>query len=135
MNDPAKTQQVVDKYLQDYPIDRDTVNTFTPGDTLTKVIIGYDTTVNHVHDTVSSVITKTVTRNITIRDTLRIQLPPDTKAIEGYKKLLVGKDNDAALQAERYKTEQALVDYWRIRFWILVAVVGLLIAAKFYFKI
>lgn len=135
MNDPDKTKQVVDKYLQDYPIDRDTIITHIPGDTLLKVIIGYDTTVNHVHDTVFNTITKTVTRNISIHDTTKIQLPPDTKTIEGYKKILSSKDNDAALKAERFKTEQGLVDYWRIRFWILVGIISILIGLKFYFKL
>jgi hypothetical protein len=135
MNDPAKTQKVVDKYLQDYPIDRDTVTTFIPGDTLTKVLIGYDTTINNIRDTVYSSITKTITRNVSIHDTTKIQLPPDAKIIEGYKKLLNGKDNDAALQAERFKTEQGLVDYWRIRFWGLLIAICILIAIKFYFKI
>lgn len=170
LNDPAKTQQVVDKYLQDYPVNHDTIITYLPGDTITSMLIGYDTvwqknpqfpaifgdtlSIDSFHyvgsgrtlipggilflDSImqEKQVVKTITKTVTIQGPVKmVQLPPDTKAIEGYKKLLSDKDNDAAVKAEQFKTEQVLVDYWRIRFWILVTATGLLIAAKFYFKL
>jgi hypothetical protein len=58
LKDADKTQNVVNKYLQTHPARTDTVTRVKSGDTVTQLLIGYDTTL--VRDTINKEITRTI---------------------------------------------------------------------------
>lgn len=133
---PEKIQKVVDYYVKDYPIKTDTV--LVHGDTMTNVIIGYDTTISVVpiHDTTErlhdTVIVKRITTTKTVHDTAYIQ---DNKAIAAAQKLLITKD--ALIDAYKLQISDDRKDIakWKFRFWLLIILLALCLGLTLYLKL
>lgn len=114
LNDADKTQHVVNKYLQTHPARTDTVTSIIPGDTVTTLLIAYDTTT--VRDTVNHLntikVTQTVTKYINRVDTL-IKVVTDNRLLQVCQESLANSDYDkkqatidvkaAKVEASKYK--------------------------------
>lgn len=125
LNDADKTQNVVNKYLQTHPARTDTVTSYIPGDTVTSLLIAYDTTmvrdtVNH-RDTVK--VNQTVTKYIKRVDTMLIK-------INNFDLL---KECQTGLAKSEYDRKQGVVnieaakvdaDKWKLYFILLCVTVG-----------
>lgn len=131
LNNPEKTQNIVNKYLETHPARTDTVNRFIPGDTITQLLVGYDTTV--VHDTLNrrdTIKIRTTTEKIITRvDTFERKINNYdllTECQQGLAK--VDFDRKQALIDKQAASAEA--DKWRFRFWLvlIIFIVSLAIA-------
>jgi hypothetical protein len=128
----SKTQQVVDAYIMRTPFKVDTTYKYLPGDTLTQVLVGYDTafikgdTVNRI-DTVK--IKETTLKVRTVRDTV-IKTVTDNRMLSGCQQSLLVKE--AEYLTAKTGQDEAKVDArkWMYRFWGLV--VGIILAVGVY---
>lgn len=123
MNDPSKTQQVVNHYLETNPLHSDTLIQYVKGDTITNEHTQTDTLTtvytlqgDTVHD-VKTVI-KTVTQIKNIHDTTRITIKDKSFEAALQTDLIAQKTLNTNLQSE-LKDETAAKNKW---FWILIAV-------------
>jgi hypothetical protein len=142
LDSEKKTQNVVNAWIKSHPLTIDTSFIYLPGDTTTTLLIGYDTTT--VRDTVTKIITQTVTKTKTVtntvHDTVKVTIAcsgvkDPCALLKGAQDGLVSKMNqyDAqVLEAKRQvleaKRQELLADKWRFRFWVLVSVIGFLVA-------
>lgn len=118
-----KTQHVVNKWLETHPARIDTLVNTRPGDTVTQLLVAYDTTL--VKDTVTNVFTKVIYRTNTITRSIH-----DTTTVTiRDNRLLIACQN--GLAASDYNAKQAKVsadqfkltaDRWKLYFWILIAI-------------
>lgn len=121
LKDTDKTQRVVNAYLIKHPARIDTFYSYKPGDTVTQLIIGYDTTI--VRDTINRrdtfKITETKLKIQTIHDTV-------TKTIIDNKLLQACQDG---LAKNDYDKKQATLDKqaadnraasWKLKFWLSI---------------
>lgn len=111
LRDPVKTQNVVNAWMKTANFKTDTLVKFLPGDTTTTLLIAYDTTT--VHDTVTNMREKVITKTKTITNTVH-----DTVSVTIVNNDLVNK-YQAQLQAsvaERDKIKED-VTKWRALFW------------------
>jgi hypothetical protein len=134
LKNPEKTQRVVTKWLKDQPFKTDTTYITKPGDTVTQLLIGYDTTV--VRDTINKVVERTVTKTKTItnyiHDTTTITVF-DKKLLNACQQTLKGVDND--LQAKKIEADRqkVIIAGWRLKFFGLLA--ALVVAGSIYLLI
>lgn len=125
LNDADKTQHVVNKYLETHPARTDTVTSYIPGDTVTSLLVSYDTTV--VRDTLNRrdtvKVKETLTKYINRVDTV-------VKTINNFDLL---KECQTGLATSEYERKQAAVDVkaaqvdagkWKIYFILLCIGVG-----------
>lgn len=136
INDPKKTQKVVDSYIKGHPSENDTAYKIIPGDTITQIIIGYDTAfkVDTVMNTVEKTVTKTINNTRTIRDTVRITVTDNTAFAVAQKAVYV---KDALLTAKDIQIKELKGDVsgWRWKFWLLVLIIALVVGLLLYVKL
>lgn len=124
LRDPVKTQNVVNAWMKTANFKTDTLVKFLPGDTTTTLLIAYDTTT--VHDTVTNmrekVITKTKTITNTVHDTVRVTIV-NNDLVNKYQAQL------QASVAERDKLKDD-IDKWRGLFWGVAILAGLYISFR-----
>jgi hypothetical protein len=136
LKDTDKTQHVVSAWMKKQNFKADTVFNFIPGDTITTLLIAYDTAT--IHDTVTDavdqmVITTTRTITNTIHDTVKVTL----KCADGADPCALLKKSEAdlvnnSIVLEEHKTGEERnkldADKWKFRFWALVTILGILVA-------
>lgn len=113
-----KTQQVVDAWLQRTPIGTDTAYKYLPGDTVTQILIGYDTAYikgDTVHKVDTIKIKERAIKLLTVRDTL-VKTITDNRLVTGCQTAL----NNALLAK---KDSDALAVKWKWKFWGLLAII------------
>lgn len=123
-----KTQRVVDAWLQRNPVRADTSYVYSPGDTITHLLIGYDTTV----------VTDTFNRVDTIRikeRTVKLQLVHDTltRTITDPRLLNECQRSNAELRAREVEAKSD-ADKWMVRFWACIGIVLAALGAIAFFK-
>ena len=135
LNSEKKTQNVVNAWLKAHPLNIDTNFVFLPGDTTTTLLVSYDTAT--VHDTVTNItekiVTKTKTVTNTVHDTVKV-----TIGCSGVKEpcaLLKAAQDGLASKMSQYdqqvletKRQELRADKWKFRFWLGVSILALLIA-------
>lgn len=130
LKDADKTQNVVNKYLQTHPTRTDTVTRIKSGDTITQLLIGYDTTL--VRDTINRETTRTIYQTKII-----VKHVTDTVERTITNNALLQACQDG-LSGSEYKYKQAILDAkdnrlnagkWRLYFIIsiLASVISLVL--------
>lgn len=135
LNSEKKTQNVVNAWLKAHPLKIDTNFVYLPGDTTTTLLINYDTAT--VRDTVTKVITQTVTKTKTITNTVHdtVKVTIGCSGIKEPCAMLKAAQDGLASKMNQYdqqvldtQRQKLLADKWRFRFWVLVSVIGFLVA-------
>lgn len=139
LKDTEKTNRVVAKWLQTNPLKIDTFTTYRTGDTITQLLIAYDTT--HITDTLKfgiSVdcpkITKTVYKTITRVDTL-VKTIMDNRLIAACQKNLATYDYDKKQAIVARDGALVSLRMWKLKFWAVVVGLGIVGASIIAFRI
>jgi hypothetical protein len=131
-----KTQQVVDKWLECNPVKIDTNYVYKPGDTITHLLIGYDTTV--LRDTLNRIDTIRIKERTlklqTVHDTVTRTINGDNRLLNECQRAIAGKE--AAVQDARAKENdaRAAANKWIIRFWSLIGIIVVILAVTVFLK-
>lgn len=133
LNDSDKTQQVVNKYLETHPARTDTFTRVIPGDTITQLIVGYDTTV--LHDTVNNhvSVTKTITKIVTRVDTIERRII-DNKLLQACQDGLAKVDYDKKQAVLDKQAAESKANGWRLKFWVVVLIMTIGIGALIFLR-
>jgi hypothetical protein len=122
LNNPQKTQHVVTKWLKDQPFGTDTTIITKPGDTVTQLLIGYDTTI--VRDTISHTdtvkVTQRVYKTVTRVDTL-VRTIIDNRLLSTCQTNLRSVDDNLKSKINEWEKEKIRAAKWVLMFWALVA--------------
>lgn len=129
LRDPEKTQHVINAWLIKQPLKIDTTISYLPGDTVTTLVVAYDTTT--VRDTVTQMverqIVKTRTVTNTIHDTVKIKIT-DPRLLKACQDGLATNANALIKQTQDTEAQKILTGKWQLRFWSIVLVIGFIIA-------
>lgn len=134
LNDSDKTQQVVNKYLETHPARTDTISKFIQGDTVTQLLIGYDTT--YIHDTVNHgtiQVNKTIYKTITRVDTL-VKTIQDNRLLQACQDGLAKVDYDKKQAVLDRQAAESKANGWRLKFWVVVLVMAVGIGALIFLR-
>lgn len=135
LNNSDKTQRVVNKYLETHPARTDTVSKFIPGDTVTQLLIGYDTT--YIHDTVShrdvQIVNKKIYKTVTRVDTI-VKTIQDNRLLQACQDGLSKVDYDKKQAVLDKQTAEGAANSWRLKFWVAVLIMVAGIAALIFLK-
>lgn len=125
LDSEEKTNKVVTKWLTTHPLTIDTTYKYLPGDTVTQLLIGYDTTyirgdtVNR-RDTVK--IKETTVKTRTVRDTV-VKTITDNRLLIAAQQGLQRRDADLVTEKGKAVDARAAAMKWKMYFWLLVAAV------------
>lgn len=132
LNDPEKTQKVVDAYLLKSPLKIDTI--YKPGDTTTTLLISYDTSYvmipaptgnNVAAPCIPTQVTKTVTKTMHVHDTVIIH---DNRLLQTCQDNL--RKFDISLKSQEIETAKQARrgSAWELKFWALFILAAICIA-------
>lgn len=125
-----KTQQVVDKWLERNPVKIDTAYVYKPGDTITHLLVGYDTTV--MRDTLNRIDTVRIKERTiklqTIHDTITRTINGDNRLLNECQRAISGKESQVQDARAKENDARAAANKWIIRFWSLIGIVILVTA-------
>lgn len=137
LDSEEKTNKVVVKWLQKHPLTIDTSYKYLPGDTVTQVIIGYDTTFVP-GDTITRrdtlKIKETTVKVRTVRDTV-VKTITDNRLLMAAQEGLLRRDADLVTAKSERVDARAAANKWRMYFWLLVAACAVYIVLQLKFRI
>jgi hypothetical protein len=137
LDSEEKTNKVVTGWLKTHPLTIDTTYKYLPGDTVTQVIIGYDTTfipgdtINR-RDTVK--IKETTVKVRTVRDTV-VKTIVDNRLLIAAQQGLQRRDADLVTEKGKAVDARATANKWRLYFFILLAVCVVYVLLKLKLRI